>query len=150
MKKLLTILMLTGFSGPACAGTALERLQVEAGAGAQEIGAPLPPPSPVRENDPFAIRKVFPMPAGETWDGPFAVQFSKSADLEKVRSILKEEKLEAKELLDTGCGFYARIEMKEQFGWTTMDKEFAWMRIMRLTDLTSVAYVFVNRRFWRD
>lgn len=146
MKELLTILMLTGWSGIAAAGTATEQLQVEPAA-ALVIAAPLPPPpSPAAGIGPFDIRKVYQMPAGETWDGPFTVQFAESAGLEQVRSVLEEEKLEAKELVAGDSGFYARIEMREQFGRATMDKEFAWMRIMRLTDLTSVSYVLVNKR----
>ena len=94
------------------------------------------------------VRKVFVMPDGENWEGPFTVQFSEEASPETVQRILKEEKLEAKELVESGRGLYARIVMKEQFGWTTMDTEFAWMRIMRLTDLTSVSYVAVNKRLW--
>lgn len=149
MKELLTILMLTGWSGIAAAGTAAEQLQAEPAAA--EMAAPLPPPpSPLAANDPFDIRKVYQMPASENWGGPFTVQFGRSAGLEKVRSILKEEKLEAKELVASDSGYYARIEMKEKSGWTAMDKEFAWMRIMRLTDLTSVSHIFVNKRLWRE
>lgn len=147
MKRMLTILLLTGFAGGAYAGETMEALLRGAGAGALEMAAPLPPPpSPLAASDPFDIRKVFPMPSSETWAGPFTVQFGKSADIETVRRILKEEKLEAVELVSSSGGFYARIEMKEQSGWATMDREFAWTRIMRLTDLTSVSYVLVNKR----
>lgn len=145
MKGLLTILMLTGWSGIANAGTAVEQLWGEPAAA--EISAPLPPPSSLAAGiDPFDIGKVYQMPAGENWAGPFAIQFRENADLQTVRGILEKEKLEAKELVAGDSGYYARIELKERSGSAAMDKEYAWMRIMRLTDFPSVSYVLVNKR----
>lgn len=89
----------------------------------------------------FDMRKVFLMPETETWAGPFTIQFMKDAGLEKAMDILTRVGLEknAKELTDNGRGLYAKIEMGD---------EFAWVKVMQLTDYTSVRSVQVNQRLW--
>ena len=121
----------------------LDELRASCGSEPAVIAAPAVPASePDYAN--FDVRKVFVMPEKETWAGPFAIQFIKGADRAAVLDILKRTGLAegAKELADNGHGFYARIAMGD------MDNEFAWVKVMRLVDYTSVAYVSVNKRLW--
>ena len=121
----------------------LDELRASCGSEPVVIAAPaMPASAPDYAN--FDVRKVFLMPEKETWAGPFAIQFIKGADRAAVLDILKRTGLVegTKELADSGHGFYARIAMDD------MDDEFAWVKIMRLTDYTSVAYVSVNKRLW--
>ena len=148
MKRVITIVSILIVAGAKLgSASAIEELRGNCGDGTAVItAAAVPAPAP--EGAGLDVRKVFLMQEAETWAGPFTIQFGKDVSLETVTRILKEEKLEAKEIVAADRGLYARIEMKEQFGWTTMDTEFAWMRIMRLTDYTSVSYIQVNKRLW--
>ena len=141
MKKIIAIAGVLIVAG-AKLGSASVMDELRAGCGS-EPAATAAPAVPASEPDyaDFDVRKVFLMPETETWGGPFTIQFIKGADRGTVLDILKRTELqvEVKELADKGRGFYARI---------AMDDEFAWVKVMRLVDYTSVAYVSVNKRLW--
>ena len=141
-KTMLTAVFLICAAGAVKAGS-LDELRAVSEIAA-EVPLP-PPPSPMEGADPFELRKVYPMPGQETWSGPFCVQFSAKTPLEQVVKILEAEELKAGEILKTPRGYYVRAALKESTGWGLMDREFSMMRVMRLTDYTSVSYVLVNK-----
>ena len=95
--------------------------------------------APEDRTDPFDVRKLYVIPATDAWQGPFVVQFWKSADLAAVKNVLKLTGLKQAELKNDGNGYYARVQM---------DYEFAGIMVMNLTDYTSVRYVAVNQKLW--
>ena len=144
MKKIIAIVgMLIVAGAKLGAASGLDELRASCGSDQTVIAAPAMPASePDYAN--FDVRKVFVMPETEIWAGPFTIQFVQGADRAAVLDILKRTGLTegTKELADNGHGFYARIAMDD------MDDEFAWMKVMRLVDYTSIAYVRVNKRLW--
>ncbi len=95
--------------------------------------------TPKDQTDPFDVRKLYVIPAADAWQGPFVVQFWKSADLAAVQNVIKLSGLKYTELKNDGNGYYARVQM---------DYEFAGMMAMNMTDYTSVRYVAVNQKLW--
>lgn len=139
MKKIMltaAILIVAGAKFGAAAG--LAELKADCAGEPPAVTAPAAP-GPEDRTDPFDIGKLYVIPAADAWQGPFVIQFRKSAGLAAVRNVLKLTGLKQTELKNDGHGYYARVQM---------DYEFAGIMVMNLTDYTSVRYVAVNQKLW--
>jgi len=145
MKKIIMMAMIAALAGlkPGFA-SGFEDLLAGAGAGRMEsfvpakVAAPAAYTAPVIEG-PFDVRKLYVTSLTESWKDSFLIKFRKGADMNAVLEVLKRVNISPAQTVDYGGGFFVKI---------IMDEEFLPVKVMQLTDHTSVESVQIGRRAW--